>query len=180
MGKEPGTRENDPVQCLGKVVPRREPQLIMTESADHRPLDTQGRQVLRAFGQEGHVLVSSEQTGRAFCIMRFFTPPGADTPPHTHQNEDETFIIESGEVEVNVGGKLVRARTGDTVYLPKKIPHAPKKISDGTLQVVVVCVPGGFDEFFAACAEEWAKPHPEMSAIVQIAARFGIQFQAPA
>jgi Cupin domain. len=60
--------------------------------------------VLRAFGQEAHVLISSEETGSAFCILRFFASADSVTPPHTHQNEDETFIIESGEVEINRGG----------------------------------------------------------------------------
>ena len=132
--------------------------------------------VLRAFGQEGHVLVSSEETGGAFCIIRFFAPSGADTPPHTHQNEDETFMVESGEVEINCGGRIMRGQKGDVIYLPKKIPHALRPLGSDSLQATVICVPGGFDRFFAACAEEWSKPEPNLESITKTAARFGIQF----
>jgi mannose-6-phosphate isomerase-like protein (cupin superfamily) len=151
----------------------------VAENADNCPVENPGYRVLRAFGQEAHVLVSSEQTGAAFCILRFFASPGADAPPHTHQNEDETFLIESGELEINLGGQVVRGRKGDAVYLPKRVPHAPKIVGSENLEAIVICVPGGFDQFFAACAEEWAKPQPDMKSIAEIGARFGIQFQVP-
>jgi hypothetical protein len=32
--------------------------------------------VIHAFGQEAHVLVSSEETGDAFCMLRFSAPSG--------------------------------------------------------------------------------------------------------
>jgi hypothetical protein len=41
---------------------------------------------------------------------------------------------------------------------------------------VVVCVPGGFDCFFAACAEEFKKGEPKMSFLVKLAAEYGIEF----
>jgi hypothetical protein len=44
------------------------------------------------------------------------------------------------------------------------------------LQAIVLCVPGGFDRFFAECAEAGKKPQPDLRAIGEIAARFGIQF----
>jgi mannose-6-phosphate isomerase-like protein (cupin superfamily) len=112
-----------------------------------RPMKTEAQ---RAFGQEGHVRVSSEQTGDAFCVLRFFASPGNVTPPHVHHTTDETFLIESGEVEMNRGGELLRGRRGDVIYLPKGIPHALRVIGNEVGAAVVVCVPGGFDRFFAA------------------------------
>ena len=60
--------------------------------------------MLRAFGQEAHVLIGTEQTRGAFCVIRFFVSQGSDVPPYTHANEDETLIIESGQLEINCGG----------------------------------------------------------------------------
>jgi mannose-6-phosphate isomerase-like protein (cupin superfamily) len=133
--------------------------------------------VLRAFGQEAHVLVSSQETGDAFCVLRISASSANATPPHTHRATDETFLIESGEVEVNRGGELLRGRRGDVIYLPKGIPHAPRVSGSEKLVVVVVCVPGGFDRFFAACADEFKKGEPEMSLLVKLAAEYGIEFQ---
>jgi mannose-6-phosphate isomerase-like protein (cupin superfamily) len=133
--------------------------------------------VIRAFGQRAHVLVSSEQTGDAFCMLRISASPANVTPPHLHRATDETFLIESGEIEVNLAGKLVCGQKGDVIYLPRGIPHAPRVIGKDDLTVIVICVPGGFDRFFAACAEEFKKGEPELPLLVKLAAEYGIEFQ---
>jgi len=86
--------------------------------------------------------------------------------------------VESGELEVNRGGEIIRAGKGDVVYLPKNIPHAPRIVGREDLQVLVICVPGGFDHYFAACAEEWSKPEPNLQYLDEIAARFGQEFHS--
>jgi quercetin dioxygenase-like cupin family protein len=135
--------------------------------------------VIRAFGQQAHVLVSSEQTGDAFCVLRFFIPPGNVTPPHLHRATDETFLIESGELELNRGGEVLRGRKGDIIYLPKGISHGLRVIGNDGVTLVVCVVPGGgFDRFFAACAEEFKKGEPEMPLVVKLAAEYGIEFQS--
>jgi quercetin dioxygenase-like cupin family protein len=152
----------------------------MNENIETKSLGVDSGRVIRAFGQEAHVLVSSEQTADAFCVLRFFIPPGNVTPPHLHRATDETFLIESGEIEINRGGELLRGRKGDVIYLPKGIPHALRVIGNDEGVALVVCVvPGGFfDRFFAACAEEFKKGEPEMPLLVKLAAEYGIEFQS--
>jgi quercetin dioxygenase-like cupin family protein len=149
----------------------------MTDNILTNSVGVDNSRVIRAFGQEAHVLVSSEQTGDAFCVLRFTVAPGNITPPHLHRTTDETFLIESGEIEINLGGELLRGRTGDVIYLPKGIPHGPRVMGNDNLTAVVLCVPGGFDRFFAACAEEFKKGEPEFPVIVKLAAEYGIEFQ---
>ena len=98
----------------------------------------------------------------------------------TYRATDETFLIESGEIEINRGGELLRARKGDVIYLPKGIPHALRVIGNDEGVTLVVCVVpgGGFDRFFAACAEEFKKGESEMPLLVKLAAEFGIEFQS--
>jgi len=42
----------------------------------------------------------------------------------------------------------------------------------------VCVVPGGFDRFFAASAEEFKKGEPEMPLLAKLAAEYGIEFQS--
>ena len=151
---------------------------MIYNKATDSPGNDDGR-VLRAFGQDATVLVSSEQTGDAFCVLRINASPANATPPHRHRATDETFLIESGEIEVNRGGELLRGGRGDVIYLPKGIPHAPRVVGNENLTVVVMCVPGGFDRFFASCAEEFKKGEPDLELIVKLAAEYGIEFSAP-
>ena len=151
----------------------------MNGNIETKSLRVDNGRVLRAFGQEAGVLVSSEQTGDAFTVLRFFMPPGNITPPHLHRTTDETFLIESGEIEINRGEELLRGRKGDVIYLPKGIPHGPRVIGNDEGVALVVCVvPGGFDRFLAACAEEFKKGEPEMPLLVRLAAEYGIEFQS--
>ena len=99
------------------------------------------------------------------------------TPPHLHRTTDETFLIESGEIEVTRGSEVIRGRMGDIIYLPKGIPHGPRALGKQSLTVVVLCVPGGFDRFFAAFAEEFKKGEPEFPVLAGLAAQYGIEFQ---
>ena len=69
-------------------------------------------------------------------------------------------------------------RLSDVIYLPKGIAHAPKVGGNDRLAVIVLCVPGGFDHFFAACAEEFKKGEPEMSILIKLAGEYGIEFQS--
>ena len=150
----------------------------MKENIATKSLGANNNRVMRAFGQEAHVLVSSEQTGDAFCVLRFFAPPGNVTPAHVHHSTDETFLIESGQGEINRGGEVLRVRKGDVIYLPKGIPHALRVGSDEGVALVVCVVPGGFDRFFAASAEEFKKGEPEMPLLAKLAAEYGIEFQS--
>ena len=109
-----------------------------------------------------------------------FATPGNDAPLHTHHFEEEILIAQSGELEVNRGSEIIHARKGDVVYLPKNIPHAPRIVGSDNLQVLLICVPDGFDRYFAACAEEWSKPAPNWLYLDEIAARFGQEFHQEA
>lgn len=112
--------------------------------------------------------------------MRMFASPGDNVPLHTHHFEDELYIVESGELEVNRGDQTIHGRKEDVIYLPKNIPHALRFLGSEDLQVMLICVPGGFDHYFAACAEEWSKPEPNLQYLAEIAARFGQEFHLDA
>src|SRR6516165_1903699 len=126
----------------------------MNENIETESLGVDNGRVIRAFGQEAHVLVSSEQTGDAFCVLRCFIPAGNVTTPHLHRTTDETFLIESGEIEINRGGELLRGRKGDVIYLPKGTLHALRVIGSAEGVALVVCVvPGGGFYCDQACVE---------------------------
>lgn len=58
------------------------------------------------------------------------------------------------------------------------MPHAPRALGTEDLTVLVVCVPGGFDQFFAACGEEFKKEDPDLQVLDNLAREYGIEFIA--
>ena len=94
----------------------------MNENIETKSLGVDNGRVIRAFGQEARVLVSSEQTGDAFSVLRFFMPPGNITPPHLHRATDETFLIESGEIEIVAAESCSVEEKVTSSIFPKEFP----------------------------------------------------------
>ena len=133
--------------------------------------------VLRAFGEEAIVHLDSESTGGKLNVWSEITPPGGGPPPHYHTNEDEWFIVQEGRVEFFSDGKWSEFAVGSILFMPRNHVHAFRNAGDTPSRVLIATVPGGFDKYFARCADEFAKPGgPDMQRIFEINAEHGIYF----
>ena len=136
-----------------------------------------GGRVLHAFGEEVTVHLDSESTGGTLSLWSEVTPPGGGPPPHYHVNEDEWFIVQEGRVEFFSDGQWKGFPPGSIVFMPRTHVHAFRNIGDQPSRMLLATAPGGFDRYFARCAEEFAKPgEPDMERIIAISAEHGIHF----
>lgn len=117
-------------------------------------------QDLHAFGNTLSVILSGEQTGGALALMLETTPPGGGPPLHVHHNEDELFIVVSGQIEYFTAGQWTRVAPGGVVYLPRGAAHCYRNRGDTLSQHWILTLPSGFERFFAAAAEAFAQPTP--------------------
>ncbi len=132
---------------------------------------------INAFGDEMILHLSSNDTGGKFCMWTNVTPPGGGPPPHYHENEDEYFWPISGDAEflIDNAWQLVPARTA--VFAPRRSVHAFRNPNSEPLELLIQTIPGGFDKFFAECADEFERNGgPDMNNIVEISARHGIYY----
>ena len=136
--------------------------------------------VLRAFGEEVTVLLSSKQTGGAMSLWIEATPPGGGPPPHYHLNEDETFVVQEGRFAFFRDGEWSELGPGGVAFMPKNSIHTFKNAGEKPGRLLISTTPGGFEVFFARCAEEFSKPGaPDMERIIAISAEHGIHFVQP-
>lgn len=132
------------------------------------------------------VLISSEQSGGAFSLVHGYEIQGAEPPPHTHTKEDESFFLIDGEIEYTAGGRVMQAKTGDWVFLPKNIQHS-FKVRTPKAQVLIHLSPGGFENYFIEMSEpakEMGIPPmpqgpPDIEKILKTASKYGILFPKP-
>lgn len=130
---------------------------------------------------EGTVLMSGRQTIKLtaddtdwkMSAITSLVPAGTSVPYHVHQNEDETFEIINGELEITLDGKVDVLKTGDIVFMPKLIPHGFKALQDTSMRVVLI--PGGAEQMFVELAALPPGP-PDMEKVSQIAGRYDITF----
>ena len=50
--------------------------------------------------------------------------PGGTNQPHSHEDEEQVYLIKSGKGTISVGDEKRRVKEGDVIYLPPKITHA--------------------------------------------------------
>ena len=132
---------------------------------------------LHVFGEEAILHLSSEQTGGACNVWTEISPPGGGPPPHYHENEDEWFLVQEGRVAFFSDGNWQEFEAGALLFMPRHHVHAFRNAGHTPSRVLITTAPGGFDRYFAHCAEEFAKEsQPDMQKIVAISAEFGIHF----
>lgn len=52
-----------------------------------------------------------------------FLPPETFVPPHIHPKQDEYILVQSGALDLVLGGDHIHANEGDLVCMPRGIPH---------------------------------------------------------
>lgn len=132
----------------------------------------------KVFGEPVKVLITSEETGKAFAAIQQTSPPGGGPPPHIHQNEDEVFTVIEGEFELFDGSSWRKIAKGQATGALCGRVHTFRNCGDtpGTIQTVIV--PGtGFEKYL----EEISTLNmPSDAALLKtISDRYGIEFVTP-
>lgn len=101
------------------------------------------------------VKATSEETAGQFSLVEVSENEG-ETPLHVHLNEDETFWVLDGEVEFEVGGRSVEAKSGSMLFGPRGIPHR-YAVRRGSARMLFLFTPGGFEHLLRATSEPAAQ-----------------------
>ncbi len=132
-----------------------------------------------AFGLHRWFRVSAASTGGAFCLFEEEIPEGAGPPLHIHHEEWELFAVLSGQVKFRCEAAEVIAGPGWSVAIPPGARHAFRGMGPGAARVAVTLTPGGGEGFFRDVVAEGLRPPTDMARIVEIAARYGLEFVGP-
>jgi mannose-6-phosphate isomerase-like protein (cupin superfamily) len=119
------------------------------------------------------VRASSESTGGALSLFEELAPM-IDTPRHVHSLDDELFYVLEGEHVIDVGDVEHRVGPGGSVFGPRGIPHAQRRVVPGEGRLLVLTVPGGFDGFFRELAAADAAGRLGPEAYAAASERYGI------
>jgi quercetin dioxygenase-like cupin family protein len=113
---------------------------------------TEGEWLQTMPGERFKIQTSSRDTDGAYLIFEVEAAPQIGVPLHTHDYEEEHFIVVEGTIEIAIGGKSQDFPPGTSVTVRKGIPHAWCNLTDSIVRFVVIFTPGGIEEMFRAVA----------------------------
>lgn len=86
--------------------------------------------------------------------------PRRGTPLHVHHLQNEVFHVLEGKYYFQVGGDRYKLKAGDSIFLPKKVPHAWTQVAERGKMTVIFQPAGKMEEFFVALANLKQEPSP--------------------
>ena len=115
----------------------------MTNEAKEKVLDLRS-----IFGVEARVTKSSSATAGAYVEMDCTAAPGATTIVHYHPQQEETFNVLEGSMEVLQDGKWRTVKAGEYYQVPGDTVHAWRNTSTHLVRFVNVHKPArGFEDY---------------------------------
>ena len=100
----------------------------------------------------GRCVISSADTDGELLIVapssKTFAFKGGP-PLHIHKKQDEIFIVASGEFLVQIDKEIVTVKTGDSVFIPRGVPHTyANPIENNPGSLISIHQPAGKNEEF--------------------------------
>jgi quercetin dioxygenase-like cupin family protein len=137
-------------------------------------------------GGLGVLKATNDLTGGRFAAMELLAPKGFASPLHIHHQEDEFFVVLSGEVRVQHGEAVMEAVAGSLVYGPRDVPHG-FHVDSAEARLLLFFGPAGVEGFFregGKPAGSLGLPPPDeqfldKQALMEIAGRYDQEFVGP-
>jgi DNA-binding transcriptional MerR regulator len=109
-------------------------------------------------GEPHDCKVSARDTNGAMCVFEF--TGGGGGPRHLHHDQDEWIYVIDGEFQFEAGDKRFRVGTGESVFIPRKVPHVWACVSRKPGKIINVYQPAGkVEEFFRELGKYNGKPY---------------------
>jgi mannose-6-phosphate isomerase-like protein (cupin superfamily) len=122
--------------------------------------------------------LTSEDSLGACSMFELVARPQEGPPRHIHHREDEWYYVLAGEFLFEVGGMRYTLPVGGSIWAPREIPHV--WANTGTIEgrLILMCQPGGFENFFDASAKGMMDKVSQVQ-MEQIMTRYGMEMLGP-
>ena len=99
------------------------------------------------------VKISGSDTNGALAIFEQTSlSQGKGTPLHIHLYQDEIFYVLEGSYKFQVGNERFDLTKGDSIFLPREVPHAWTQVSEKGKMTVTMQPAGKLEDFFVTMA----------------------------
>jgi mannose-6-phosphate isomerase-like protein (cupin superfamily) len=138
------------------------------------------KQFVSGFGTDITITLTGNDSGGAIGLFEAVVPVGVAPPLHIHHAEDEIHHILQGTYEFWLDGESITRSTGESIFLPRGVPHTFRVVGDVPGKNLAIIIPGGSENFFAEVAEKKLTFPNDLPQLAEVAARYRMEFKGPA
>ncbi len=124
-------------------------------------------------GEHIAMRVESHHSNGAFSLTEIIVAPQAGPPLHIHTDADEVLYVLEGIVDFVCNGERFRTGPGGFAAVPRGSVHAFRNFEATPARMLVLLMPGGFEQFMPAMKNR------SISDIPELAAQFGMEIVGP-
>ena len=122
------------------------------------------------------VIISKKDTSNALSVFLFTGHGIVGTPLHIHHLQDEFFTIIEGKYRFVCGELISDLNSGDTIFLPRNIPHQWLQLSEHGKLIYAVNPAGELEDFFEAANH---LKNPSQTEVDRLALKYGMKHIGP-
>ncbi|MFQ4141158.1 cupin domain-containing protein [Chlorogloeopsis sp. ULAP02] len=128
-----------------------------------------------------------ENTAQAYGLIEIVMQPHSTVPPHIHTRENESFYIQEGEIEFQLGEQTIVATPGTFVHSSKGQLHSFRNIAVKPAKLLCWVTPAGLEKFFievgtavmALNATPPAVTNADIEKLLATAPKYGLEILPP-
>ena len=124
--------------------------------------------------------VGRHESGGVVGVFESIVPADGGPPVHIHHNEDEVIHVIEGDYQFWLEGDVVPVAPGNSIFLPRGVPHTFRVVGALPGRNLTVLTPGGMEEFFIEAAARSLRMPEHMTDLLLLAKHYGIEFRGPA
>jgi quercetin dioxygenase-like cupin family protein len=102
--------------------------------------------------------ISGKDTGGQLSVFEYTGLDKVGPMLHLHYHQDEIFTVIEGNYRFVVGTDTYELKVGDTIFLPRNIPHTWIQLSDRGKLIYFLQPAGKMEEFFSSMNALKARP----------------------
>ncbi len=105
--------------------------------------------------------ISKKDTEGAAAMFEYIGTEKTGPSLHIHLKQDEIFYIAEGEFLFQVGKEKSTLKAGDSIFLPRQVPHSWLQLSEKGKLIYWVTPAGRMEDFFLILNSLTKPPTPE-------------------
>ncbi|MBL0294437.1 MAG: cupin domain-containing protein [Saprospiraceae bacterium] len=127
-----------------------------------------GEKTLLFGNSPNDIKVSQKDTNGKLSIFEYIGNIKGGPALHIHPYQDEVFFIVQGEYLFQVGEEKHNLKAGDTIFLPRGVPHAFAQLTETGKMFFLFQPSGKMEDFFRLIGDPTFKPTPEEGAKISL------------